>query len=73
MSIKEKYGLTDEGVRNVKLGAAWTAVSNLVTFGGVGVFYLLMQASSRTSPRGRRCRGQRRTPRGSWFFSPRSL
>ena len=44
MSIKEKYGLTDEGVRNVKLGAAWTAVSNLVTFGGVGVFYLLMQA-----------------------------
>ena len=31
-------------MRNVKLGAAWTAVSNLVTFGGVGVFYLLMQA-----------------------------
>ena len=27
MSIEEKYGLTDEGVRNVKLGAAWTAVS----------------------------------------------
>ena len=29
MSIKEKYGLTDEGVRNVKLGALWTAVSNI--------------------------------------------
>ena len=29
MSIKEKYGLTDDGVRNVKLGALWTAVSNI--------------------------------------------
>lgn len=41
--LKEKYGLTDDGVRNVKLGTVWTAVSNLATFGGVGVFYLLMQ------------------------------
>ena len=43
MSIKEKYGLSDEGVRNVKLGAAWTAVSNITVFGGVGAFYLLMR------------------------------
>ena len=42
MSIKEKYGLTDEGVRNVKLGAVWTAVSNIVVFAGVGALYLLM-------------------------------
>ena len=44
MSIKEKYGLTDEGVRNVKLGALWTAVSNLVVFAGVGVLFLTMGA-----------------------------
>lgn len=44
MSIKEKYGLTDEGVRNVKLGALWTAVSNLVVFAGVGALFLAMGA-----------------------------
>ena len=42
MSIQEKYALTDEGLRNVKLGAVWTAASNLVVFGGVGALYLLM-------------------------------
>lgn len=44
MSIKEKYGLTDEGVRNVKLGALWTAVSNPVVFAGVGALFLAMGA-----------------------------
>ena len=44
MSIKEKYGLTDEGVRNVKLGAVWTAVSNVAVFAGVGVLFLAMGA-----------------------------
>ena len=42
MSIKEKYGLTDEGVRNVKLGALWTAVSNIAVFAGVGILFLAM-------------------------------
>ena len=41
MSIQEKYALTDEGVRNVKLGAFWTAASNLAIFGGVGIIYTL--------------------------------
>ena len=44
MSIQEKYALTDEGMRNVKLGAVWTAASNLVIFGGVGIIYQLMEA-----------------------------
>ena len=44
MSIREKYGLTDEGVRNVKLGAAWTAVSNIAVFGGVGIIFMAMAA-----------------------------
>lgn len=42
MSIQEKYALTDEGMRNVKLGAVWTAAANLVVFGGVGALCLLM-------------------------------
>lgn len=42
MSIKEKYALTDEGVRNVKLGAFWTTLTNLVVFLGVGFIYLIM-------------------------------
>ena len=44
MSIKEKYALTDEGVRNVKLGAAWTAAANIAVFAGVGIIYMLMDA-----------------------------
>ncbi len=44
MSIQEKYALTDEGMRNVKLGTVWTAASNLVIFGGVGIIYQLMEA-----------------------------
>lgn len=43
MSMKEKYGLTDEGVRNVRVGAVWTAVSNLTIFGGVGGCYMLVR------------------------------
>ena len=42
MSIQEKYALTDEGLRNVKLGAVWTAASNLVVFGGVGLLLALV-------------------------------
>ncbi|MBM6777352.1 ABC transporter ATP-binding protein [Collinsella tanakaei] len=44
MSIKEKYALTVEGVRNVKLGAAWTAAANIAVFAGVGIIYMLMDA-----------------------------
>ena len=43
MSIKEKYALTDRGVRNVWVGAAWTAAANLVVFGGTMAFFLLVQ------------------------------
>lgn len=40
MSIKRKYALTDEGVRNVKWGTFWTALTNIVVFAGVGLLYL---------------------------------
>ncbi len=39
MSIKEKYSLTDEGVRNVKLGTIWTALTNIVVFMSVGMLF----------------------------------
>lgn len=41
-SMKEKYALTDEGARNIRLGATWTVIVNLVTMGGVIFFFLLM-------------------------------
>ena len=41
-SMKEKYALTDEGARNIRLGATWTVIVNLVTMGGVVFFFLLM-------------------------------
>ncbi len=44
MSIKEKYALSDEGVRNVKLGAVWTTITNLVVFASVGFVYVVMSA-----------------------------
>ena len=44
MSIQDKYALTDEGVHNVRLGAFWTAASNLAIFGGVGIIYTLGSA-----------------------------
>lgn len=40
--IKEKYALTDEGARNIRLGALWTVIVNLVSMGGVIFFFLLM-------------------------------
>lgn len=42
-SVKEKYALTDEGARNIRLGAFWTVVVNLVAMFGIGFLFLLMQ------------------------------
>ncbi len=50
--LKEKYSLTDEGVRNVKLGTAWTALSNMAIFLGIGVVYMLMDALMGTFTQG---------------------
>ena len=40
--FQRKYALTDQGVKNVKLGTLWTVVTNLVVMFGVGILYLLM-------------------------------
>ena len=40
--FQRKYALTDQGVKNVKKGAFWTVITNLVVMGGTGILYLLM-------------------------------
>lgn len=37
--LKEKYALTDEGVRNIRWGTFWTVVANLVVMSGMGLFF----------------------------------
>ncbi len=41
MSMKEKYSLSDEGARNIKIGTAWTVVANLATMAGMGILVML--------------------------------
>lgn len=41
--LKRKYALTDKGLRNTKVGAAWTVVVILIMMAGMGILYFLMQ------------------------------
>lgn len=41
-SFQRKYALSDQGVKNAKLGTFCTVVVNLVVMGGMGILYLLM-------------------------------
>lgn len=43
MTLKEKYALSDSGVKNIRLGTFWTVVTNLVMMGGVGAMFFAMQ------------------------------
>lgn len=43
MGMREKYALTAEGAKNIRLGAFWTAVVNLVAMFGIGFFFCLME------------------------------
>ncbi|WP_261434062.1 ABC transporter ATP-binding protein [Xiamenia xianingshaonis] len=52
MSMKEKYALTDEGAKNVRLGAFWTVVVNIVAMFGVGFFFILMDQLVRALTQG---------------------
>ena len=42
-NLKRKYALTDKGLRNTRVGAAWTVVVNLIMMAGMGILYFLMQ------------------------------
>ncbi|MBR0508568.1 MAG: ABC transporter ATP-binding protein [Clostridia bacterium] len=41
--LQKKYALTDKGLRNTRVGAAWTVVVNLIMMAGMGILYFLMQ------------------------------
>ena len=41
-NFQRKYALTDQGVKNVKKGAFWTVIVNLIVLGGISILYLLM-------------------------------
>ncbi len=47
--LKKKYALTDKGLKNTRIGAAWTVVVNLIMMAGMGILYFLMQRDKRTS------------------------
>lgn len=42
-NFKRKYALSDNGVKNIKTGAFWTIVVNLLVMGGAGILIKLMQ------------------------------
>ena len=50
--LKRKYALTDKGLRNTKVGAAWTVVVNLIMMAGMGILYFLMQKYMNTLTKG---------------------
>ena len=50
--LKLKYALTDKGLRNTKVGAAWTVVVNLIMMAGMGILYFLMQKYMNTLTKG---------------------
>ena len=41
--FQRKYALSDQGVKNAKLGTLWTVIVNLVVMGGMGVLYVMMR------------------------------
>lgn len=41
-NFQRKYALTDQGVKNTKLGTFWTVIVNLIVMGGMGILYLMM-------------------------------
>lgn len=43
MGMREKHALTAEGAKNIRLGAFWTVVVNLVAMFGIGFFFYLME------------------------------
>ena len=42
--FQKRYALSDQGLANVKKGAFWTVIVNLVVIFGAGILYMLMKA-----------------------------
>ncbi len=50
--LKKKYALTDKGLKNTRIGAAWTVIVNLIMMAGMGILYFLMQGYMNTLTKG---------------------
>jgi len=50
--LQKKYALTDKGLRNTRVGAAWTVVVNLLMMAGMGILFFLMQKYMNTLTNG---------------------
>ena len=50
--FQKKYALTDKGLKNTRIGAAWTVVVNLTMMAGMGILYFLMQGYMNTLTNG---------------------
>lgn len=50
--FQKKYALTDKGLKNTRIGAAWTVVVNLIMMAGMGILYFLMQGYMNTLTNG---------------------
>ncbi len=46
--LQKKYALTDKGLKNTRIGAAWTVIVNLTMMAGMGILYFLMQGYMNT-------------------------
>ncbi len=42
-NFQRKYALTDQGMKNTKMGTLWTVIVNLVVMAGMGILYLMMR------------------------------
>ncbi len=42
--FQRKYALSDQGIENVKKGAFWTVIVNLIVMAGAGILYQLMKS-----------------------------
>ena len=51
-NVQRKYALTDNGIRNIKKGTAWTVVVNLIVISGMSILYLLMTGFMNTLIKG---------------------
>ena len=41
-NFQRKYALTDQGMKNTRIGTFWTVIVNLVVMAGMGILYFLM-------------------------------
>jgi len=51
-NVQRRYALTDNGIRNIKKGTAWTVIVNLIVISGMSILYMLMSGLMDTLTKG---------------------